>query len=210
MRHEHERNKIWDPKESSQRSPCINRKINGTRVIHLHQGGWVSFQGVFRANHYGCVGRGRDLCAHVCVTRRVLCPAGSCRVCTVKANGRTVASCTQPVEPDMDIEHETEEILKYRKDLVRMLFHEGGIICAPFARRVAVVSCRRQPIGSASLRLPSTLICSRCALWMLLIRTSFSTITAAFSVGDVFALPGILMANTRLNGEGRGIHSASA
>ena len=58
-----------------------------------------------------------------------LVPQGSCRVCSVKLNGRVVASCTQPAEDGAVIEHETPEITGYRKDLVRMLFHEGNHLC---------------------------------------------------------------------------------
>lgn len=54
---------------------------------------------------------------------------GSCRVCTVKVNGRTTSSCTQPAEQDQVVESETEEILNLRRDLVRMLFHEGNHLC---------------------------------------------------------------------------------
>ena len=54
---------------------------------------------------------------------------GSCRVCTVKVNGRTMASCTQPAEDGMEVENETQEIADYRRDLVRMLFHEGNHLC---------------------------------------------------------------------------------
>ncbi len=54
---------------------------------------------------------------------------GSCRVCTVKANGRTTSSCTEPAVKGMQIENESEEILGYRRDIVRMLFHEGNHLC---------------------------------------------------------------------------------
>ena len=54
---------------------------------------------------------------------------GSCRVCTVKVNGRTTASCTQPAEEGLQVENHTEELLNYRRDLVRMLFHEGNHLC---------------------------------------------------------------------------------
>ena len=56
-------------------------------------------------------------------------PQGSCRVCVVKLNGRPVSACTQPAEPDSVVEHETEEIFHYRRDLIRMLFHEGNHLC---------------------------------------------------------------------------------
>lgn len=58
-----------------------------------------------------------------------LTPQGSCRVCTVKLNGRTVAACTQPAEPDAIIENDTEEMEGYRRDLIEMLFHEGNHMC---------------------------------------------------------------------------------
>ncbi|MCP3870368.1 MAG: 2Fe-2S iron-sulfur cluster binding domain-containing protein [Gammaproteobacteria bacterium] len=56
-------------------------------------------------------------------------PQGSCRVCVVKLNGRTVAACTQPARPESSVESETPEIQQYRRDLVRMLFHEGNHLC---------------------------------------------------------------------------------
>lgn len=54
---------------------------------------------------------------------------GSCRVCTVKAGGRSVASCTQPAAPGLVVENETPHITKLRRDLVEMLFHEGNHLC---------------------------------------------------------------------------------
>ncbi len=56
-------------------------------------------------------------------------PQGSCRVCTVKVNGRTAASCTQPIADGIEVENETMEIRNFRRDLVRMLFHEGNHLC---------------------------------------------------------------------------------
>lgn len=58
-----------------------------------------------------------------------LVPQGSCRVCTVKLNGKTVSACTQPIEPGAEIENESLEIKNYRRDLVRMLYHEGNHLC---------------------------------------------------------------------------------
>ncbi len=54
---------------------------------------------------------------------------GGCRVCTVKANGRSVAACTQPAEDGQVVENETPHIAKLRRDLVEMLFHEGNHLC---------------------------------------------------------------------------------
>ncbi|NJM83825.1 MAG: 2Fe-2S iron-sulfur cluster binding domain-containing protein [Tabrizicola sp.] len=54
---------------------------------------------------------------------------GGCRVCTVKAAGRSVSACTQPAAPDLVVESETPHINKLRRDLVEMLFHEGNHLC---------------------------------------------------------------------------------
>jgi [NiFe] hydrogenase diaphorase moiety small subunit len=54
---------------------------------------------------------------------------GSCRVCSVRINGRIVAACTQPAMPDMVIDNETDDLNRHRKSLVEMLFHEGNHLC---------------------------------------------------------------------------------
>ena len=54
---------------------------------------------------------------------------GSCRVCMVKARGRSVAACTQPAEAGLAVKNETAHISKLRRDLVEMLFHEGNHLC---------------------------------------------------------------------------------
>lgn len=54
---------------------------------------------------------------------------GSCRVCTIKVDGRTAAACTFPAKAGCTVENDSEEILNYRRDLVRMLFHEGNHLC---------------------------------------------------------------------------------
>lgn len=56
-------------------------------------------------------------------------PFGSCRVCTVKANGRSVAACTYPAGPGMIVESDTEELKTHRKLLLEMLFVEGNHFC---------------------------------------------------------------------------------
>jgi [NiFe] hydrogenase diaphorase moiety small subunit len=56
-------------------------------------------------------------------------PYGGCRVCTVKANGRLMTACTQPVAPGMVIQNDTGELREFRKTLVEMLFVEGNHFC---------------------------------------------------------------------------------
>ena len=56
-------------------------------------------------------------------------PAGSCRICTVKVNGRSMASCTTPVEANMVIENNIPELAELRKVVVELLFVEGNHFC---------------------------------------------------------------------------------
>ena len=56
-------------------------------------------------------------------------PHGSCRMCTVIANGRPASACYQPVSPGMVVENETDEMLEHRKALIEMLFVEGNHFC---------------------------------------------------------------------------------
>ncbi len=64
------------------------------------------------------------LCAH-----KDLTPFGSCRVCTVLANGRPQAACTTPATDGMVIENESEKIAAARRDIIEMLFVEGNHYC---------------------------------------------------------------------------------
>lgn len=56
-------------------------------------------------------------------------PHGSCKLCTVKVGGRTVASCTLPAEANLNIESNIEELNALRRTLVQMLFAEGNHFC---------------------------------------------------------------------------------
>jgi [NiFe] hydrogenase diaphorase moiety small subunit len=56
-------------------------------------------------------------------------PHGSCKLCTVKANGRHTASCTQQPQPDMVVESDTKELNDERRVLLQMLFVEGNHFC---------------------------------------------------------------------------------
>ena len=58
-----------------------------------------------------------------------LTPAGSCRVCTVRVNGRPQSACTQPIAPGMVVENDSEEMLAFRRDVIDMLFVEGNHFC---------------------------------------------------------------------------------
>ena len=87
--------------------------------------------------------------------QKELSPHGSCRVCTVRANGRPQAACTTPAMPNMMVESETEEIIETRRMLVEMLFVEGNHIC-PFCEKSG--NCELQAVayrlGIAAPRFP--------------------------------------------------------
>ncbi len=56
-------------------------------------------------------------------------PHGSCKLCTVKVNGRPAASCTLPAQAGLVVESDTEELNGLRRTLVQMLFAEGNHFC---------------------------------------------------------------------------------
>lgn len=56
-------------------------------------------------------------------------PHGSCKLCTVRVNGRETASCTLRAASGMVVESETPEINAERRALTQMLFVEGNHFC---------------------------------------------------------------------------------
>ncbi|MCL1927030.1 MAG: 2Fe-2S iron-sulfur cluster-binding protein [Syntrophorhabdaceae bacterium] len=64
------------------------------------------------------------LCAY-----RDLVPHGSCRVCSVKVNGRIQAACVQTVIEGAVVENNTPELEEYRSNIIDMLFVEGNHFC---------------------------------------------------------------------------------
>lgn len=56
-------------------------------------------------------------------------PHGSCKLCTVKINGRPAASCTTAAQPGLNVESEIPEIKDKRRTLVQMLLVEGNHFC---------------------------------------------------------------------------------
>lgn len=64
------------------------------------------------------------LCAY-----RNLIPRGSCRVCSVRVNGRIQAACAQTISDSMVVENDTPEIRDFRKAILDMLSVEGNHYC---------------------------------------------------------------------------------
>jgi [NiFe] hydrogenase diaphorase moiety small subunit len=56
-------------------------------------------------------------------------PHGSCKVCTVKIDGRHATSCTFPAQAGLNVESDVDEINDLRRTLVQMLFAEGNHFC---------------------------------------------------------------------------------
>lgn len=56
-------------------------------------------------------------------------PAGSCRICNVKVNGRNMTACTTPVADSMVVENNTPEFDELRKLIIEVLFVSGNHFC---------------------------------------------------------------------------------
>ncbi|MCC7383351.1 MAG: (2Fe-2S)-binding protein [Deltaproteobacteria bacterium] len=69
---------------------------------------------------------------------------GSCRVCTVRVNGRTAASCTTPARAGDLVESDAEDLRDLRKNLIQFLFTEGNHFC-PSCEQSG--SCKLQALG---------------------------------------------------------------
>lgn len=54
---------------------------------------------------------------------------GSCKVCSVRVNGRMMASCTTAAQEGAKVESDTAEVGEQRRALVQMLFVEGNHFC---------------------------------------------------------------------------------
>jgi len=65
---------------------------------------------------------------HLCAFKDLI-PHGSCRVCSVRVNGRIQAACVQTISDGMVVENNTAEIRELRKAIIDMLFVEGNHHC---------------------------------------------------------------------------------
>ena len=71
-------------------------------------------------------------------------PHGSCKLCTVIADGRSVSACTLPAAAGQHIESETDGIRAQRRTLVQMLLVEGNHFCPSCEKSGA---CLLQALG---------------------------------------------------------------
>ena len=56
-------------------------------------------------------------------------PHGSCKLCTVKVNGRFGSSCTMQAAAGINVENRTAELDDKRRTLLQLLFVEGNHFC---------------------------------------------------------------------------------
>jgi [NiFe] hydrogenase diaphorase moiety small subunit len=56
-------------------------------------------------------------------------PAGSCRLCNVKVNGRMMTACTTPVTQDIVVENDIPELNELRKSIIEIMFVSGNHFC---------------------------------------------------------------------------------
>ncbi len=64
------------------------------------------------------------LCYH-----KDMIPGGHCRVCTIKANGRSASACTFPVSEGLMVDNNTDELNGFRRSIIELLFVEGNHCC---------------------------------------------------------------------------------
>jgi [NiFe] hydrogenase diaphorase moiety small subunit len=71
-------------------------------------------------------------------------PHGSCKLCSVKVNGRTCTACTFPAMDGQDVVNESRELDADRQKITQMLFVEGNHFC-PGCEKTG--NCQLQAIG---------------------------------------------------------------
>lgn len=57
-------------------------------------------------------------------------PKGSCRVCTVRINGKLITACTTKITDNMVVENKSDELEDMRKSILELMFAEGNHFCA--------------------------------------------------------------------------------
>jgi len=71
-------------------------------------------------------------------------PHGSCKLCTVKVNGRNCSACTFPAMEGQQIINDSEELRHDRRMITQMLFVEGNHYC-PFCEKSG--NCQLQGVA---------------------------------------------------------------
>ncbi len=72
--------------------------------------------------------RAGEYIPHLCHSPE-FAPHGSCRVCVVNINNKSVSACTQPADENMEVDNSSESIMQKRRAVLQMLFVEGNHVC---------------------------------------------------------------------------------
>ncbi len=56
-------------------------------------------------------------------------PHGSCKLCSIKVNGRNCTACTFPAAEGQEVVNQSDELTENRKRITQMLFVEGNHFC---------------------------------------------------------------------------------
>jgi [NiFe] hydrogenase diaphorase moiety small subunit len=70
----------------------------------------------------------------LCYFKEIYPPLATCRVCSVRVNGRMETACTTKVSGGMEIEVNAPDVLDNRKAIVEMMFAEGNHYCPSCAK----------------------------------------------------------------------------
>ena len=65
---------------------------------------------------------------HLCAYKNLV-PQGSCRICSVRVNGRVQAACVQTISDGMVVENDTAQWRDFRRAILDMLFVEANHYC---------------------------------------------------------------------------------
>lgn len=71
-------------------------------------------------------------------------PHGSCKLCTVKVNGKMATACSMPAQNGVQVENLSEEVQLLRRRLLQMIFVEGNHQC-PFCEKSG--NCQLQALA---------------------------------------------------------------
>jgi [NiFe] hydrogenase diaphorase moiety small subunit len=71
-------------------------------------------------------------------------PHGSCKLCTIRVNGRICTACTFPAMAGQEVLSNTKELNDDRRRITQMLFVEGNHLC-PGCEKSG--NCRLQAVG---------------------------------------------------------------
>jgi NADH dehydrogenase/NADH:ubiquinone oxidoreductase subunit G len=93
---------------------------------------------------------------HLCAFKDLV-PHGSCRICSVRCNGRIQAACVQTAVEGMVVENDTAELREFRRAILDMLFVEGNHFCM-FCEKSGM--CELQALAYTELRVTDAVVAS--------------------------------------------------